>query len=174
MAASGQNLEKNKSHASEVMPYEIWRLPKPIVEIVAGYAIDTPWLNRPFLFSGTDRTLQQILFLAKHAGPLDKFKFFVTRLIKEEKVGQEKLEPNESKRKYTLIDNTFIIGNRQSSFMGCLMSGVDINILAEDGKTVIDPGMSECFKEIVADLLPHRLKDVIAQAQQAAPFEAGF
>lgn len=164
MAASGKELKETKRHIDEVkdmMPPDIWKFPRGVAQLVAEYAWDTP-LQKPTLFSGVDNTLEKILYLVEYAGPLDQFKFYVTRLIKQELAAEAK--------KNILIDSIFTLADRQGPVMGLIVSGVDQTIRKEDG-TEIDEGMAECFAKVVAELLPHRHQDVLAQARVAAPLE---
>jgi hypothetical protein len=82
LRASGKEKEsKNDTDVLEVMPYELLKMPQSIAELVVSYAIDTPWvLNKSIFFTNVDCTLQQILLLAKCAGPLKEFQFLVEKL----------------------------------------------------------------------------------------------
>lgn len=172
MTASGKRLEENKSHIddnADVMPREIWNLPPGVVQIVAGYAWKYP-IEKPTLFSGIPTTdLTKILFLVEHAGSRDEFKFYATRLIQREIAANYAKEKKEDK-KNELIDTIFTIAGRQGPLMGILLTGLDQTDTKEDG-SVIDVGMAEDFTEIVAELLPHRHQEVLAQARKAAPLE---
>lgn len=82
MAASGNTLEIEEKKPElpedsviDVVPFE--PLPPSVARIVADYAWMTP-LEKPTLFSGANSTLEKILFLAEHAGPLDRFKYLLT------------------------------------------------------------------------------------------------
>ncbi len=173
LRASGKEKEsKNDTDALEVMPYELLKMPQTIAELVVSYAVDTPWvLNKSIFFTNVDCTLQQILLLVKCAGPLEEFQFLVEKLIEKEiKANQDKKveKPNEPEY-YSLIDRnfTFDFDHRQGPFVQCVMIGLDQTTRKEDG-TEIDKGMVECFVNIIAEKLPHRLSDVLKQAQQAA------
>jgi hypothetical protein len=161
MAASGKKLLESKDDIDDVMPYGIWKFPKPIANIVVGYVWDTP-LQKPFLFSDVDYTLEKILFLIEHAGPLDEFKSSVIRCIKKELA--------KSEEKNSLIDKSFILAGMQGTPVQLLVSKLDVTIRNEEDKE-IDKGMAESLIEIVAELLPHRLKEIQEQAQIAAPIE---
>lgn len=161
MAASGKKLLESKDNIDDVMPYDIWKLPKPIVNIVAGYVWNTP-LQKPFLFSDVNYTIEKILFLIEHAGPLDEFKSSVTRCIKKELA--------KSEEKNSLIDKSFTLAGMQGTPVQLLISSLDVTIRNKEDKE-IDKGMAESLIDIVAELCPHRLKEVQEQAQMAAPIE---
>jgi len=161
MTASGKKLLETKDPIEDVMPYGIWRFPKPVANIVVEYAWDIP-LQKPFLFSDIDYTFEKILFLVEYAGPLDAFKFAVTRCIKKElSKGEEKIN---------LIDTIFTIDGMQGTLIQLLVSRLDVSIRNEKGDE-IDKGMAESFIDIVAALLPNRLGEVQKQAGLAAPPE---
>lgn len=162
-----ESKEKNKNHTEiglEVIPYESWKMPAPIVDLVVGYAIDTPWIiNKSIFFSGVDCTLHQILFLAEHADSIDKFKFFVGKLIEKEKLAYEakKIDNQNEIETYSLIDRIFTLGTRQGTLVQCLVSGLDTKFRKNEG-------MADCFINQIKQLLPHKLPIVLEQAQQAA------
>ncbi len=163
MTASGKKLE-SKNVIEDVMPYENWRLPDPLVKIVMEYAMDVPFL-KPCFFSGSDHALLKTLFLAEHAGPLDKFEFFARRHITKE------LE-NKSKT-HALLDRTFIMGSMQGTLIQLLVSRLDVSIRNEKGEEMKEnKGMAESLFGIVAELLPNRLADVREQAELASPDES--
>ena len=169
MFASSKKLleSKDQNPIDDVMPYECWKLPAPIAKIVAGYAWDTP-LQKPFLFSDVDYTLEKILFLAEYAGPLDQFELSVTRFIKRELANKAE-ESN-------LLNKIFTMGRRQGTLVQCLVIGMDQTIRKKDG-TELDEGMAERLITIVKNLCdekllpPERLEEVKEQAGKAAPLE---
>jgi hypothetical protein len=125
MAANREELltskeSKEESFDADAVPYEIMKLPAPLLQLVADYVWETP-LQKPFLFSGFDFLLEKILFLAEHAGPLDQFERYVRKFLGRELTKKEG-------RASVLLDETITMGNREGTFAQCLAIGLDRTI----------------------------------------------
>lgn len=175
MATSGHKFkseEKNEypeDDPIDVMPSPcgFWNMPPSIAANIAGYAWDMQM--RPSLFSGFDSTLGKILFIAEHAGPLERFEYLVT-LLTEREILANKARTLHTAEHYTLIDTIFILGDAQGTLMQHLVIRGDVTVRSENG-TAIDEGMAECFAQIIQRLLPHRYQDILSQKKMAAPLE---
>ncbi len=88
MAASGNKFnEETKEDRIEIMPPELWNLPKEVVQtVVIPSAIEESWalLKQTLFFSGIHCAREQALFLAEHAGPLDDFERHTKQFIENE------------------------------------------------------------------------------------------
>ncbi|MEO8402661.1 MAG: hypothetical protein ABI597_12890, partial [Gammaproteobacteria bacterium] len=142
MAQSGKVLKLLEEHKeddfdfnnNDIAPYEFVPLPTDLAKLAAEYAWETP-LQRPSLFVGVDYLLNNILFLAEHAGPLEQFKRDVTKFL-----GRELTKKEGEGRASVLLDQVMTMDNREGTFVQCLAIGLDRTIRKEYEVCLLEEG----------------------------------